>query len=409
MKKHVFLLADIGFGRHNSFHVGDEAMFFCNVHRYLENNYNIVASSRSLSHKSDKFTEVLDVYITSNAFFLWLLFCAVVLKYFNINLFPRKFKSTVKGLIKCDLLHISGGGNLNSFWPGHIYYRCLMIYLANLFNIPIIMTSQTIGPINYRFHKIILGWALNKVKFIGLRDNKFSKLYLKKSAVIKPFVDLMMDDALRMDAKSFADNDRLNTVFEKTKYQINIGLSLHAWQDAPNHGQITAILAKTIKRYPNAKFFAIPHLIDKEDGGDINLMKKLLKNSSIEKFQIFDYKDMIEISKNNESIPSLVFYLTSKMDIVISSRYHGLVFSCASSTPAIAINNNEYYRAKNEGLLSIYYDKPFIIDPNSDFLNILSTVLLNKDDIKKSLIHKNSILKQKDQYSLKYLINRFIK
>ena len=409
MKKQVFLLADIGFGEHNSFHVGDEAMFVCNLREHLKNGYNVVASSRSISYKSASFTEVIDIYITTRWLLCWLLFCSILLRYFALNLFPKQFGPTVKALSKSDLLHISGGGNINSFWPGHIYYRCLMIYLASLFNIPIIMTSQTIGPINCRFHRRITGWALNKVKFIGLRDNKFSKKYLKEAIVTKPLVSLMMDDASRMNADNFIGNDWLNAVFKKTKDQINIGLSLHTWQNSPNPEWIAKSLIKISERYQSAKFFAIPHLIDEEDGGDSGLIKKLFSKLSTKNFRSFGYNDIIKISKNNESIPSLIYYLTSKMDIVISSRYHGLVFSSALSVPAIAINYDEYYRAKNNGLLSVYYDKPFSVGPASDFLNIFSTVLLKRNDIKKSLHRKNHILRQERKYELQELINKFVK
>lgn len=408
MRKKVFIIADIGLDKNGSYHVGDEAMFVCNLHIYSKNHYDVTASSRSISHNSNNFTEVTDIYIVNKLVFLWLLTCSILLRYFRINLFPGKFKTTVKALIGSDLLHISGGGNINSFWPGHIYFRCMMIYLANLFNVPIIMTSQTIGPLNYKFHKMIVGWALNKVEFIGMRDNTFSKKYLEESAVTKPFINFMVDDALHINTLEFISDDWLNKVLAKSDGQINIGISLHDWQNIPNYGWIAEGLANISKKYPNAKFFAIPHQIE-NNKGDTSFMNKLFNESLIEKFYSFNYKDIMKISKSIESIPLLISYITSQMDINISSRYHGLVFSCVASVPAIAINYDEYCKAKNEGLLGLYYDKMLNVGLNSDLLNIFSNVLLNRDNIKKNLKRKNLILRQKNQHYLQHIIKQYTK
>ena len=123
--KKVFLLADIGAGANDSYHVGDEAMFLQNLRNYQSANVKVSASSRAISHEGLGFEEVLDIYITSVPMLLKLIFCVYVLRYLNINFFPNFFRKTVQELISSDLLHISGGGNLNSLWPGHIYYRFL--------------------------------------------------------------------------------------------------------------------------------------------------------------------------------------------------------------------------------------------------------------------------------------------
>lgn len=44
----------------------------------------------------------------------------------------------------------------------------------------------------------------------------------------------------------------------------------------------------------------------------------------------------------------VVSTFNSEMDIVFSTRYHGLVFALISDVPAIAINYDLYYRTKND-------------------------------------------------------------
>jgi polysaccharide pyruvyl transferase WcaK-like protein len=198
MKKiKVFLLGDIGRDKKSLYHVGDEAMFLSNLECYQSKViFEISASSRSISHQNLKINEFLDIYILNPLQFIKLLIQAVLFKYLKINLFPNFFKPTVIALSNSDVLHVSGGGNINSLWSGHVYYRSLMIFIAKLFNKKIILTSQTIGPITKTSHKLILCWILNMANYIGVRDKEFSFNELKKLSVSKKIIHFNFDDAL---------------------------------------------------------------------------------------------------------------------------------------------------------------------------------------------------------------------
>ena len=67
----------------------------------------------------------------------------------------------------------------------------------------------------------------------------------------------------------------------------------------------------------------------------------------------FDYKIINSIVKESGSTPAEVVKLaTANMNVVISSRYHGLVFALSSNVPALAINYDKYYSVKNNGCRS---------------------------------------------------------
>jgi len=138
--KHVFVIADIGREADGSLHIGDEAMFFANLDRYQRMGVRVAASSRTLSHQGDDFDEYLDLYVKGCLGYYGLRFLAFLRRYTGIDLFPQKFRPTVESLATASLLHISGGGNINSIWPGHLYYRALMISIARLYAIPVVMT-----------------------------------------------------------------------------------------------------------------------------------------------------------------------------------------------------------------------------------------------------------------------------
>ena len=191
----VFLLADIGNGKNNSYHVGDEAMFLQNLRKYQSLGIKVSASSRSINHKDLGFNEVLDIYIMNIPALLWFVLCSYIFRYFRLNLFPKRFRKTVEELVSSNMLHVSGGGNLNSFWPGHIYYRFLMITLADIFNKEIILTSQTIGLLKSTFHKFLLGLCLKKVNVIEVRDQAYSRRVLLNLGISDTKILNVIDDA----------------------------------------------------------------------------------------------------------------------------------------------------------------------------------------------------------------------
>lgn len=342
MKNQVFIIADIGLGEQQTFHVGDEAMFVCNMEHYKDLGFAVVASSRSLSHKSKLFDELLDIYITSPMMFLRLITSAFVLKVFALNLFPKFFHPTIDALRKSSLLHISGGGNLTSLWPGHIYYRSLMICIAWLYKIPTKVTSQTIGPIDSWFHAFVLRVFLNRSEFIGVRDGQLSLRELKRIGVLSQKVHRMTDDALLLESIKTQRVD--HGVF-------NIGLSLHSWGSV-DANKLKDFLSVIHKEFSDAHFYLIPHMFDKNGGYDSEYM--LEATSGIPPHYIHNISPATLLEETDiAKIPGIIKGITSEMDIVFSTRYHGLVFALSSDVPAIAINYDLYYETKNNSAFTM--------------------------------------------------------
>jgi polysaccharide pyruvyl transferase WcaK-like protein len=407
IQKNVFIIADIGLGQNRSFHVGDEAMFISNVQRYKKFGYNISASSRSISHSSKDFTECLDVYIKSSVMFLRLVSCAFVLKSTNINLFPKFFKITVYALINSQLLHISGGGNIVSLWPGHIYYRCLMIIIARLYKIPVILTSQTIGPITNRFHKFILSWVLNLVKFIGVRDKSESILQLEKLEISFPEIIYMPDDATYLD--SSASESLLPLVKNP---HVKIGLSLHHWLPDDND-KMSELMTGISRDFPDAHFYLIPHGFDDKNGIDVKFMLDVTNNIPKDRVHKFLFEDLYK-KEDILKTSILIKNITSGMDILLTTRYHGLIFALSTNIPVIALNYDHYCQIKNKGALNLYLKNmdEYYLDyhdfSSKNLTPLISRIFLNKARIERDLKDKiNSMGYYKfDFYS--DLINKYI-
>ncbi|HEY6041817.1 MAG TPA: polysaccharide pyruvyl transferase family protein, partial [Anaerolineae bacterium] len=70
--------------------------------------------------------------------------------------------------------------------------------------------------------------------------------------------------------------------------------------------------------------------------------------------RIVTRKDLIEHPEPRKE--KIVKGLTAAMDMVITTRYHGLVFALSSGVPALAINLDGYYETKNCGLLDLIFE-----------------------------------------------------
>ncbi|MEK7103161.1 MAG: polysaccharide pyruvyl transferase family protein [Patescibacteria group bacterium] len=388
MNKQVFIVADIGLGANSAYHVGDEAMFLCNLQQYRKMDWRIVASSRSLSHASEDFIEVRDLYIKNIPAFLFRLGQCFLIKWVKINSFPQYFKATVQEVISSDLVHISGGGNLTSFWPGHIYYRCFIIVLASLYSIPIVMTGQTIGPFTKRLHSIVLGFFLNYVLFIGVRDNEYSSNQLKALGVHKPRVVVMPDDATLLEV--------LNNQELIVHSGINVGLSLH--EGAENFDALREAITALSEMNPQIHFYLIPHYFDEKNSFDILSMQEVVASIDSERVHLIDFLTLFDKESIN-TIPQRVKAMTSQMDILIATRYHGIIFALSSGVPVVAVNYDEYYAAKNNGALGQYFGshEAYSIEykhiDSRVFLNAVNYVLSHQNELNLHLQHKSMAMR----------------
>ena len=84
--------------------------------------------------------------------------------------------------------------------------------------------------------------------------------------------------------------------------------------------------------------------------------------------------------------------------MVISSRYHGLVFALSSNIPVLAINYDNYYTMKNNAILSIYFKnlKKYSVNYNKivlfSILNKVKYIINNRKQISLALESKNKNL-----------------
>ncbi len=337
----ILIVGDVGELSHSWRHIGDEAMLYTNIKKIQakDPHAKITLLSNTLSHSQlNLYKEILNSdFNTSKTRLLKLAGFAVLvfaLKHLKLNFF--RLPTIIKNQ---DYILFSGGGNLNSLFPGILYNRTKISLIARIYNKPLIITGQTIGPIFSQQDRVLLTILLKFSKIIGIRDKSYSSEY------IRPTRYLLKTKSAPDDAYLFPLQPEKNIQLSIDRSFFNIGISLRDWD--------SDLLKKTLKEVFTVPFhlnspkpirlYLIPHIIDEHDKGDLEAMREIFKNSIL---NTIDLDHRLISSNQNISPEEIVFRFTAAMDMVITTRYHGLIFSLDACVPTLGIFENEYYKMK---------------------------------------------------------------
>ncbi len=389
----VLLIADIGRTNDGFYHVGDEAMFYETAMWYKKNrpHYEMGALSRSISHKDLGISEYLHLPFPVNGWHARVYLAKLIVKSLfwkllrvGLNNEQLQFINTIT---RFDTIHFSGGGNFYSICVSWLYYAFYIIFLGKLLNKKIILTSQTIGPF-WGIDKLIAPIFLNLPNLIAVRE-PLKNNTLKNMGVYIPKSVSMIDAAYTLPSTPVYKLSHVK--------RLRIGLSLHWWKGVDH--KIQDIVSNSLNKLSEShklEVILIPHIIQTDDKGwDVLYMENLLPklNKSIHVIST-KHKDL---SKKGHEPASVVKYLTSCVDLLITSRYHELIFALSQNVPCIAFTMGEYYKSKNQKAMMFWYKNnysKYLVDLDHEEIYIslytkAKTILNKKSAENRILIRAN--------------------
>ena len=320
-------------------HAGDEAIFQASYRWYKTRKPQYLLSALTWGRHENKFNVNFHPHfawptqrLKNRLYLIKLALKTVLYKYLRLDTFTFSESSFLLFLLKHDRIHFVGGGNINSMFPAWLYYSYLIMFVSRLYGKELVITGQTLGP--FKLIDAILGKILiNFASVVGVRETT------KSSGKTKS----MLDTAYFGLAQKHKDKKNLN----KT---LTIGLSLHEWKGYTRQ-KIVAYAIKLIKtvsvRY-DCQFVFIPHIVSRrQDLGDLGIYREIKKALG----------DRINLTKKSfkRDFVEAVRKATRSVDLIISSRYHGLVFALSQNVPAINVILDNYYDKKNTALLRMVY------------------------------------------------------
>jgi polysaccharide pyruvyl transferase WcaK-like protein len=335
---------------------------------------------------------------------LLLIFNATLIKRNKKTFFLDKNQRVFLNNLKTsDLLFGVGGGNLTSVWHSEFYLKCLTFILCRIFGLPVVLSGQTIGPINGKIDSCIAKYALNGVNVITLRENA-SVPTLKRIGVNRPVIRVTADDSVQlMPAPISVLNKIISNEYLMTRRPIigmNIfGLPLQCSEtNFLNAKKLLAYISDYLVERYNATIVFVPMQY-----GDID--DRIAESETIALMKRRENAFLLSGVHTDSEIKGLV----GQMDFVIGFRYHFITFAVTSGVPAIGIYSNPYYSKKICGVLALMglEDNAFDLKKinYADFIVSIDKCLASEKSVRDSLVYQTESLRAKSLLSVKYAIS----
>ena len=246
-----------------------------------------------------------------------------------------------RAIQESDALIISGGGNLCSTWPDKILERVAAIEVALHFALPVVLLGQTLGPWLKREERVVLEACLAQCQWVGLREED-SAVIAAQLGVSAERIQRQADDAFFLPACAVED-ERAYFLGRDEKPLIVVCLDA-SFQAEPRKSALSALATQLdgIASHLDAQLVFLPNV-----GGD-DAGNELSDEQTGRELKLRLRSDLITLSRWE---PGEARWLIEQSRLVISTRYHPVVFATACAVPSLAIYSDEYTRVKLRGAL----------------------------------------------------------
>jgi len=317
---HFVAIGDIG-PLDGMLHVGDEAMFEALV---LELRARGVDRVTAISSNVDDTRERYGVEAVEGLGF-------TADRENNEQLLAAGVSRAVREAVEqADAVVVAGGGNMTSIWPSHVYTRAALGRLAASVGVPFVVSGQTIGPqLNERDSELVSEMLRSSALF-GVRES--DSLALCTSLGTTP--------SLNADDASFlADLTESREPLPPIPYAL-VSLSTHT-AEYDKQAFVTALaeLLDEVARHAAVIFSAHFAPLNGPPRGD-ELMHERVRAAMTQPSGVVRVQDSATSAK-----------LARGAELVISSRYHPVVFAVSGGVPSIGIPVDDYTTTKLSGAL----------------------------------------------------------
>jgi polysaccharide pyruvyl transferase WcaK-like protein len=250
---------------------------------------------------------------------------------------------SLKNLWGFDLLVVSGGGQLDDYWGGpwsHPYTLAKWGTLAKIVGARFVFLSVGAGPIDYSTSKRLLRYALSRAEYRSFRD--------ERSRALVASIGFDRSDPVCPDlAYSLPLDWETRSVRRKNPKIIGVGPMSYfhpaLWPESDNavyEGYLQKLTAFVMRRV-KAGYTIL--LFPGEIGSDRTAMDDLMaiihrggKNIPLQRILRPDIRTVSELMTH-----------ISRTDLVVASRFHGVLLAHAAIKPVIALS----YHMKIDALM----------------------------------------------------------
>jgi polysaccharide pyruvyl transferase WcaK-like protein/glycosyltransferase involved in cell wall biosynthesis len=341
----VAILGDVG---QREYHVGDEAMTHAAIAELRERGYNDFVV---LTHDVEQTTELYGMPAAKRPEVPWNAFARHQLLQEIKHLLDggpateraaevvRTFQRAFDG---CGTLLLTGGGNLTSQYGGLLFERLAAIRVAHSMGLRVLVSGQTVGPVLTEPDRAEVAEALRLCDAVGSRERHTHELLSSLAVESQQVLD---------DAAFFAQ-----------------GVELEA-SEVPSSGYIAATFAPASGAMPRNDYHR--HMARLLDLAYEQLQLPILLLPHVSTFggQDGDQESHAAIARLSKAPDIRVLdqraaeetaALTANAELIISSRYHPVVFGLSAGVPVLPVAVDYYGEVRIGGALENWGLRPLL-------------------------------------------------
>lgn len=248
----------------------------------------------------------------------------------------------IEELAKADGFFLSGGGNLSSSWPDLLRQRIQLMCEARRRGLPIVTGGQTIGPGLSPVERTALAEALASAAHVGVRELPSAALALQMG-VPADRLSYQPDDTFFFAGRP-PTAEEAPVRPDEPFLAITLDPTFAATSSLAGLRSLAAQLARIAAEYGLHLAF-LPHVgplgrPGHEDGQAGAALCQILREKGTA-------CTLLPVMP-----PAPTVWLTQQAALVVSSRYHPLVFGTAAAVPCFGIYRDTYTRIKLQGALA---------------------------------------------------------
>lgn len=256
-----------------------------------------------------------------------------------------------------DAVLIAGGGNMNSRDYHQLFERVAAKRIAEHFGVPLYVSSQTVGPMLTPEDRALVVEIADYAQAFGCREATTAALM--RAHVARPDrVHQTLDDAVMLRA----DAEATNVVAELAGGNRYVVASFTdhrgtIWESNTAYRQDIAALCAQIAERLDVDVLLVPHAgsmdtskMGRDQKSNIEI-EELAGSSRVRATRMVTAREDVALIEN--SVLSL------------STRYHPLIFSTASATPAVAIAPSYYSSVRMRGAMRNVGFERFVLPTSS--------------------------------------------
>lgn len=273
------------------------------------------------------------------------------------------YKSIIRIFEDIDILHIIGGGYLNSLWPDMMYEVMVAAKLATKYLKKYILTGISVFPLQEK-ELVLFNELCSNALFVDFRDDALDFSNMKNVENMQ----ITADDALLLE-----------DIYPNTPEVRYANVLFHEWKDTVNllKERLSDIILPIIYYSLDSKVIDTVNILGFSEN-DISLWEDL------KPFISENYINKIHFSNMILEQTLWVKHTISNAVFNVGSRFHMAVFSLSSNTPVFSVCFDDYYQNKISSVHKLYesLEYAYLTDVTQEKLIDFITRL---PDIKKSL------------------------